>query len=65
MIIFSRQKHESQVKITSVAANDVSITTEKWKKYLKQVPLVNFINILRAAFAPISLRQKITKLNCS
>jgi hypothetical protein len=29
------------------------------------LPEVNFINILRAAFVPIILRQKITKPNCN
>jgi hypothetical protein len=35
------------------------------KNLLKLTPVVNFISILRAAFVPISFRQKVTKLNCN
>jgi len=35
------------------------------KILVKLTPLVNFTNILRAAFAPILFCQKITKPNCN
>jgi len=34
------------------------------KMLMKFIPVVNFINILQGAFAPIFLSQKITKPNC-
>jgi len=35
------------------------------KMLMKLTPVVNFINILQAAFAPILLHQKNTKPNCN
>jgi len=35
------------------------------RRWLKLIPVVNFINILRAAFAPKFLSRKVTKPNCN
>jgi len=35
------------------------------KTLMKWTPVLNFINILQAAFAPIFFCQKITKPNCN
>jgi len=41
------------------------ILYKKLQILVKSTPLVNFMNILRAAFAPIFFRQKITKQSCN
>ncbi len=52
------RKNEKKERITRERKGRVRIQKERVSKKGKRTPWVNFTNVLRAAFAPIFLRQK-------
>jgi len=61
----SAKKLQSQTIIREKLHKALSYEKRAHKMLMKLTPGVNFINILRTPFAPIFLRQKITKPKCN
>jgi len=62
---YCAKKLQSQTVIREKLRKTLCYEKGVHKMFVKLTPVVNFTNILQAAFAPILLCQKITKPNCN